>query len=204
MPLDGNVADKVGTYSTSQKDRLDYVSGYYGQGADVKAGSILTDFNPGTGSFSVSCWVKFTAKPDDPCIFSNKDWSKGTNKGFVLSYRGDDIKFNAGNGSSRNDFEFSLPQDFMNGWMFLVFVVDRNAGTIGLSLDFSYIKTFQLTGALRSATFNGLGGLVFGQDGTGYYASLPAIMDEVAIYNKALTSAEIASLKEYYNAQRVY
>ncbi|MBQ7599647.1 MAG: alkaline phosphatase family protein [Clostridia bacterium] len=207
MPLDGDVTDLIGDYTSSKKDKIYFVDGYFGQAAGVEDGAILTDFAPGLNSFSISCWVRLNTTNSDPCIFSNKDWDYGVNPGFVLSYRktdsGFDIKFNLGDGTKRMDVEgLGMPSDYLNGWMPVIFVVDRNAGTVGVSLDFGPLDTSRIE--LGSVSFNGIGGVNFGQDGTGSYkAHLPAVIDEIIIFNKALTSAEIAALKQYYKAERV-
>ncbi len=202
MPLDGDITDKVGTYTSSQLDKLYFVDGYYGQGARVEDGGIATNYNPGTKSFSISCWVKFTAKADDPSLFSTKDWDSGLNPGFIVSYRGYDMKFNLGNGNRRMDVSgISLPSDFLNGWMPVIFVVDRSKATFGISFDFRPLVTYPLE--LTSDSFDGVGGITFGQDGTGHYnVKLPAVMDELIIYNRALTADDIANLREYYQGYR--
>ncbi len=202
MPLDGDVTDKIGTYTSSQLDKLYFVDGYFGQGARVEDGAIVTDYRPGTNSFSISCWVKFTAYADDPSLFSNKDWDSGRNPGFIISYRGYDMKFNLGNGSSRMDVNgIGLPDDFLNGWMPVIFVVDRSNSTVGISIDFSPLVTYPLD--FSGDAFNGIGGIIFGQDGTGKYpVKLPAVMDELIIFGRALTAEDIGDLRDYYRAER--
>ncbi|MBQ7599649.1 MAG: alkaline phosphatase family protein [Clostridia bacterium] len=203
LPLDGDLTDKVGTYNISQKDKLYFIDGYYGQGVNVADGSILTNFAPGTNSFSVSCWLKMQNLKADPSVFGNKDWDSGLNIGFIVAFVGSGLKFNLGNGSARMDQVFSLPSDFVDGWVPVIFSVDRSAGTIGVSIDFGELQTYPISDNLKNVSFNGIGGLNFGQDGTSNYpAPLAATLDELVIYNKALTADDIANLREYYQGDR--
>jgi hypothetical protein len=56
---------------------------------------------------------------------------------------------------------------------------------------------------LINASFDGIGTVTFGQDGTcSYKCSMPAVMDELVIYNRALTAEDIANLKSYYQGDR--
>ncbi len=204
MPLDGDLTEKTGTHTATQKDKLYFIDGYYGQGANVMDGCILTDYDPGTSSFSVSCWMKVTNKIEDPVIFGNKDWNAGGNIGFVISYRGSDIKFNLGDGTLRMDSSFTIPDDMVNGWVPVIFVADRATGTIALSVDFGELQTYAIRSELRNVSFNGIGSINFGQDGTGSYPTpLSATLDELVIYNRALTADDIAALREYYRGDRV-
>ena len=204
MPLDGNVHDAVGTYTVSPVGSLSFTDGYYGQGVSVAEGSIMTGFSPGTSSFSVSCWMNITIYDSDPSIFGNKLWTSGYNRGFVVAYRGKDIKFNLGDGSRRMDVSFDLPSDpFKNGWMPLIFVVDREAGTVGMSVDFGDLQVYEIPDEMKNVSFSTPYGMNFGQDGTGVYpVQLPASLDELVIYSRALTSADIAGLKAYYQGDR--
>ncbi len=203
LPLDGDTTDVIDDYFVKEKGKLYFVDGYYGQGADVTDGGILTYFRPENRSFSVSCWVKTMAASGDPCIFANKDWRSGTNYGFVLAFRGSDIKFNVGDGKNRMDHEFSVPKDYRNGWMHVIMIVDREAGTVGLCLDFGEIVTVPITDEFKEASFNGTGlGIAFGQDSTFSYDKFPATLDELVIYGKALTAEDVANLKTYYQAER--
>ena len=207
MPLDDDTSDKVGTHTTTEKDKLYFVEGYYGKGCDIVDGALLTDYNPGMNSFSVSCWMKVTRAMtggEDPCIFSNKNWMSGSNTGFVMSYRKDDIKFNLGDGSARMDQTFMVPSNMAGRWVPVIFTVDRNAGTVALSLDFGEFQICHLPSELKNVSFDGIGCITFGQDGTGAYnVPFPAILDELVIYNRALTSEDVAKLREYYQADTV-
>ena len=203
LPFDGNVTDKQGG-ATGQSGKLYFVEGYYGQGVSLDDGYVsVEDFKPGKHSFTISMWMKTEGAGADPAILSNKDWNSGQNKGFVLALRDvNDIVFNAGNGEARMDLGATLPVDFNEGWMHLLLIVDREAGTVGFSYDFGAFTTAEIPEALRNASFDGIGGLHLGQDGTGAYScDLPATVDELMIFGGALSEDEIAALAAYYGKE---
>ncbi len=200
LPLDGNIADKKGG-KTSQSGKLYFVEGYYGQGVSLDDGSIsIDDFKPGKDSFTISMWMKTEGANGDPAIISNKDWNSGLNKGFILALRDmNDIVFNAGNGAARMDMSATLPFDFNEGWMHLLLVVDREAGEVRFSYDFGTFTTAEIPAELRNGSFDGIGGLHIGQDGTGGYTHpLPATVDELMIFDGVLSGEDVTALAKYY------
>lgn len=203
LPFDGTVTDKKGG-TTGQSGKLYFVEGYYGQGVSLDDGYVsIDDFKPGKESFTISMWIKTEGSGGDPAILSNKDWNSGQNKGFVLALRDmNDIAFNAGNGAARMDMGATLPVDFHEGWMHLLLIVDRQAGQVRLSYDFGTFTTAEIPAALRNASFDGIGGLHIGQDGTGQYTHpLPATVDELMIFDGVLSEEEIGALAEYYGVK---
>ena len=123
------------------------------------------------------------------------------NKGWILSLRnGNDLRFNAGNGSSRMDADAVLPKNFNEGWMHVLLIVDREAGEVRIGYDFGVMVTTAIPASLKNASFDAFASLNLGQDGTGVYdISLPATMDEFMIFDGALNEEEIASLASYYH-----
>ena len=106
-----------------------------------------------------------------------------------------------GNGSARIDKEISLPHDYQSGWMHLVLVVDREAGEIRISIDFGDFVVISMTSEMKAASADAFDVLNIGQDGTGSYpAKLTATVDELMIFDGALSQEEIALLKDYYSA----
>ncbi|MBR5279887.1 MAG: alkaline phosphatase family protein, partial [Clostridia bacterium] len=200
LPFDGNVADRKGG-ATSQSGKLYFVEGYYGQGVSLDDGYVsVEDFKPGKDSFSISMWIKTEGTEGDPVLLSNKDWNSGLNPGFVLSLRNtEDIVFNAGNGAVRMDLGAFMPLDYNEGWMHLLLIVDRTAGKVSLQYDFGAVTTVDIPDALKQVSFDGLGGLNIGQDGTGKYScALPATVDDLMIFDGVLDAEDVAALAKYY------
>ena len=203
ITLDGETKVDVGDYDAEQREKLYYVDGYYGQAASMDDGYVKLRYIPNSDSFSVSLWLNTRGIGGDPAIVSNKNWNDGRTQGFVLSLRTSDIKFNLGNGNARMDAEFPLPSDYQNGWTHVILIVDRENNVVKLSYDFGEPISVEIPDSLKSCSFNGVTNSInFGQDGTGSYEPLPATLDDIIVFDKALTADDIAALKEYYQAER--
>ncbi|MBQ3815577.1 MAG: hypothetical protein II836_05935, partial [Clostridia bacterium] len=174
--------------------------GYFGSAAQFDDGYIsLTGLEPGNESFSVCFWMKTGGVGSDPCLFSNKDWNSGKNKGFVLSLRDTDVKFNLGDGSNRMDKENPLPIDYKDGWVYVILVVDREKNEIRFSYDFNPFEVSAIPGTLKKVSFDAYDTLNIGQDGTGKYGQrLAAVLDEFILIEGTLTDEDTAALKTRY------
>ena len=199
LTFDGTVADACGN-QTAENGKLYYVDGYYGKGASMDDGYVsIKNYSAGTDSFSVGMWVNTTGVSGDPALFSNKNWASGVNKGFILSMRNThDITFNLGNGSSRMDMPVNLPTDYDTGWVYILLVVDRDAGQVKISYDFDNFVTSNIPSSLKTASADAMSVLNIGQDGTGDYLPLSATIDEFMYFDGALDSDDVAQLKAYF------
>ena len=200
LTFDDTTADAVGKAETAEKGKLYYVDGYFGNGCKFDDGSVaIKNYTVGTDSFSVSLWMKTGAVSSDPSLFSNKDWSNGSKNGFILSLRSGDVKFNAGNGSTRMDKEYPFPIDYMDGWVHLTLVVDREAGEVRFAYDFGDFITAEIPAAMKDSTFDAFKNLCIGQDGTKNYSSpLPAVLDEFVLIDGVLSADDVKALGELY------
>ena len=200
LTFDDNTADAVGKAETAEKGKLYYVDGYFGSGCKFDDGSVaVKEYAVGTDSFSASLWMKTGSVSSDPSLFSNKDWSNGSKNGFILSLRSGDVKFNAGNGSTRMDKEYPFPIDYMDGWVHLTLVVDREAGEVRFAYDFGDFITTEIPAAMKNSSFDAFKTLCIGQDGTkNYSAALPAVLDEFVLIDGVLTADDVKALAELY------
>ena len=199
LTFDGDIIDACGG-TTAQTGNLYFVEGYFGRGVSLNDGCVsIPDYAPGTDSFSVSLWMNTTGVSSDPALFSNKDWRSGSNPGYVFSLDSNGtVRFNLGNGTDRADMPVNLPHDYNTGWVHLLLVVDRAAGTVKIAYDFGNFQTLILPETLKDASFNGYDVLNIGQDGTGAYSPLAATLDEFMIFDGVLTAEDVAALKAYY------
>ena len=191
----------IGSLELKYNGEVSEEDGYFGKSAEFNKGyiSLGDGFNPDKESFTLSFWINSDKISGDPAIISNKDWDSGDNAGFIFAIRENDVKFNLGDGENRMDESWYIPADFFDGWVHLILIVDRENGQIGLSFDFGESDMRQMTDELKDATFLSEFGVNLGQDGTGAYGDeLKADIDELIIFNKALTSEEISSLASYY------
>lgn len=204
FPFDGNASDALDKVQTSTSGTLQYPNAYFGKGVQLNSGYVtLNNVSVGAGSFSAAFWLKATlpsSKDADPGLISNKDWQEGVYKGFILSLRGSkDIKFNVGDGNKgRMDFTRILPDNYKDGWMHVILVVDRANRKVRLYYDFIDGDERDIPDALASISFDSLN-FNIGQDGTGNLSySLPAQIDELILTADVLTDQDVAALRNHY------
>ena len=208
LPFDGHMNDAYENIKTTCTGTLAYHDAYFGKGIDFNKGFItLNDVRFTTQSFSVAFWLKASplrVTAADPGLISNKDWQNGSNKGFILSYRGTkDIKFNVGDGlKNRMDYTRILPTNYDQGWMHVILTVDRERRKVRIYYDFIFEENeAEISDALADTSFDSMN-LNIGQDGTGelQYA-LPAQMDELIITADVLSEADVAALRAHYESK---
>ncbi|MFM9927709.1 LamG-like jellyroll fold domain-containing protein [Variovorax sp. H27-G14] len=164
---------------------------------------------PAVTAFTIGFWLR----TDNTCsqgvsnggtVIGNKNYTTGKNAGLAIGlFDSCEIRFNVGTGDERadsNGYSLSAGQ-----WAYVAMVIDKAALTMkGYVMD--PVRGIQANGsAITSALVGKLGGLGAGmglnEDGTGLYyqresTSPRGAMDfnEFAIWNRALTSDELASI----------
>lgn len=201
--FDGGNAEITGKMPVEATGKFYYLDGYFGKSMRFDDGYLTAEsFKFGKNSFSAAAWVKTGGIPGDPALLSNKDWHSGQNPGFVIGLSGTSIFFNYGTGSDRIDINTSLPMDYKDGWVYIIWSVDREANTVGISVDFAPMAIKPMKEAFKDLSFDTDLPVRIGQDGTGNYnAHLSALLDELLIVNRALTDDDIAGLKKFYSAE---
>ena len=205
LPFDGDVNDATGKVETTPSGKLYFVDGYFGKGAQFEDGYVtIPNCQPGKESFSVAFWMKTKGVEGraDPAILTNKDWKHGGMPGFVVALRPLDVKFNYSDGKTRMDFDVSLPIDYRDGWIYVVLVVDREAGEVRASYDFRPFIAQKINEEFLSLSFDSFPDLTIGQDATGKYEyELDAVLDEFVLIDGALVDADVAKLKTLYRIE---
>lgn len=157
------------------------------------------EFTPGQSSdFTVAFWMKTERVSGDPAIIGTKNWGSGNNPGWLIGTQTDGrLEWNYrrvnADGLSRKDLD-ALGQGLAaNEWhhVTVVFQINGNAVSYvdGAAVDSRTIAPG--TGDLSdpALAFN------IGQDGTGVYDSdWSGLLDEVAVWNRALTADEVGIL----------
>jgi len=167
-------------------------------------GSGVLDF--GTGSFSVSVWGfhrDFT-NPKSSFVFRKSSQCylgagrPGWDIGHGYSVNGVDVCLNDGTNYVRSAVVLdagSRPTDFINKWIHIVIVFDRSIGRTKY-----YINGVKQVNEQDISTVTGsIDNTADLSVGTAYGWNVDGILDEVRIYNRALTTAEITDL---YNQGR--
>lgn len=158
--------------------------------------------------FTVGFWVKTSGQwSGDPSFISNKDWDSGANQGWIVAgeANGPDWQWNfKGASTTRKDFDNGgLVQD--GKWHHILVSHDRDGNA-----------TFYQDGVLiASVSIAGTGScdtafpIAIGRDGElDYSFSQPVYMDEVKIWRRALSAAdvqtEVAGRSDYFSWMEIH
>lgn len=164
-----------------------YVS--LGQPADLQFGT-ATDF-------TIAAWVKSSGPwTADPALISNKNWDSGANTGWFLGGQQDASTWQwnfKGTATTRRDFDAGgVIND--GGWHHTA-VSHRRTGAAEFYHDGTLIGSVSIGGTGSADTLAPLG-INIGRDGNGlnYSWSSDLLVDDLRIWRRALTSADIAQI----------
>ena len=194
-----NLNDTLGNYNASEEGTVSYIDGIKGKAVtftgsnSANAGSELSSAL-GTSDFSISLWVKADGTNHDKSIISNKNWRKGSNRGWSLSTSQGKPHFNftAENGG-RIDLKCPDGQIIHDGnWHHVVASVKR-----GEVIDLYYDGEKSTSGDISSRNGSVDTGLPIrlGKDGNNDFAFVGNI-DDVRIIDYAIGSKYVKSLYE--------
>lgn len=158
-----------------------------------------------TTDFSVSFWAKMNLLAGDPALIANKNWGSGGNTGWVIATDNDGrVQWNyrrAFVGSTRKDFDSVGGVLTDMGWHHVVVVFNINGDAITY-VDGNEFAVDRSNNPGRKPIGPGTGTLLdpalrlnIGQDGTGAYSDVNVSdvwMDDVAIWNRAISGREVA------------
>lgn len=176
-----------------------WVSGKQGSAVEFDAGSDAVSlpasaFESITDQVSIAMWVYGdTTQPRADSIFYAKDTSGNRvlnvhlpwNNNYVYWDAGDDTGFDRINKVATSD-------QFMGQWNYWVFTKDASAGTMAIYLN----GVLWHTGSNKSRSMDGVvEGYISGNGGSNRY---DGIVDEVKLYNLALSDTEVADLYTAY------
>lgn len=219
LKFEGNYQDSsgVGNHGAA-RGTPSFTAGVSGQGVRLNTDKPTGVFNyvtlgngPGvrfgeSADFSVSFWAKMNAWSADPAFVANKNWGSGNNVGWVIATDSDGrVQWNyrrtGADGLSRKDFDSvgGLVSDLKWHHVLVVFGINDQAVTyvdgVEIALDRGGAPARKditpATGTLFDPALN----LNIGQDGTGAYSDVDlfdAVMDDVAFWNRKLSSREVA------------
>ena len=151
-------------------------------------------------SFGFGGWKYTNAyKGNYDTCFSNCDTGLSSSIGFLLiagnsSYY---CSVRQGTGTAALTTFTSTPSSYLGRWVCLFAVVDRNTQTLKAYLNGNLVETKSLSiGAGSVITTNNL---LFGKSSVGSSNYLKGFLDNIRIYNRALSAAEVQTL--YYLKQ---
>ncbi|MGD8499817.1 MAG: LamG domain-containing protein [Phycisphaerales bacterium] len=203
--LDGSANDSSGNgvHGTLVGDPQ-WVAGYDGDALDFDGDDhallgTASDLNFGDATdFSVALWIKTTGWQNDAAIISNKDWDSGSNTGWVIAGEG------GGSGSwqwnysgatgGRADYDPPGPTLSDGQWHHLCVTHDRD-GMAKFYVDGAYQDERDIsnsTGTIDAGYPTVIG--TDGAEGTVWAYWFMGLIDDVRIYDRVLTAAEVPYL----------
>jgi hypothetical protein len=144
-----------------------------------------------TGSTTWSAWVKATANPaDDGQIIaksnSSTGWQLKTSTGTGPQTFGVTVSASSNSRAQR----YSNTVRLLNVWYHVAGVYNATTRTLNIYVN-GVLDNGVLTGTVPASQANSSAGVNIGRRSGGYYFN--GVIDEVRIYNRALSAAEIQS-----------
>ncbi|MDR4509349.1 MAG: FG-GAP-like repeat-containing protein [Candidatus Brocadiaceae bacterium] len=153
--------------------------------------SCAVDF--GMDSFTYALWVYVTASAGTFDMPIYKGGANNADAGYDMELGTGPWIARISDGTQETSLRFGNEGDYLGQWMYLAGVVDRTANVFRVYVNGNEVDTSDITGfgALSSNKDLIIGG---GEDGTMYH--FKGIIDEVQLYNGALSGPE---LLDFYN-----
>ena len=218
LPFDGNYSDLQGNVTASAVGSPNFEAGKRGQGIHVKNlkdGSLNNYVTLGypnalkfgdAKDFTVSFWVKQISQAGDQAFISNKDWNSSNNRGWgVFAQGGSVIRVQLTGPSSTDKYSQKPAANLPDAAWHLITVAVARTGNVDTYVDGTLsLSTPMITKGNIDTDDLGFA-LNLGQDGTGKYtdggsSELDAVLDEVAVWNRALNAQEASALFTLGNA----
>jgi hypothetical protein len=192
----GKIGQAVHINSADSGDPNNFVTLFYPADLKFGSGDTATDF-------SIAFWVKVNAHDGDKPYASNKDWDSGDNRGWVIANNGSGMEWNWRDDQSERRDSPDVGSQLNDGnWHHIAVTFDRS-DLARIYIDGQWVDSSTIAPdpgkPIGSVDTDDLTmSINFGQDGTGQYGStLDALMDDVGIWRRLITSQEVAAI---YNA----
>lgn len=202
LPFDSSADDALGKTATAIIGKPKYYGiGVYGDCIEVGIQGHLTlpDVKLGAGSFAVSLWIFVDgAVWCELPVLGTKKWSGPSTNGCTLVYANYGISFNVGNGEDEEQFCFNYPENMEWGWNNVTVVYDSEAGKVTAYYNFKDPAVQDIPENIKGTCMDS-SPFTVGQDAAGESnRQFNYKLDELIIFNEAITADEVARLAEYY------
>lgn len=213
--FEGNLINSVNSVSAVARGNPQYVQGIHGTALQVSTGNYAAimatnAFVPQLSSFSAAIRFKLTGtntvtKWASLLSMQGGDFSEGA----VLSIHpndqlGDEIAIGLHDGSAFLRTSYRHNQSLMNQWHHASYVVNRSTSRVSLFLDGTKVAEQAFALGSIDPTFDYLLGqydYVFGRNGhPRFVGGQDLIIDDVYLYDHALSDSEVASLASLSSA----
>jgi Concanavalin A-like lectin/glucanases superfamily len=202
--LDGNGIDSSGNgYNLSLVGNPAFGPGLYGQALALNGDSSQyatrpgddAAFNFGSSNFTIQVWVNFNAFGNSEQTLIEK-FTGGGGPGWTLTTPSDGsgqfIEFAATTTNSSLD-EVNTAQVSITPGTWNQIVVERNGNTVSIYLDNALLVSDSFTGSIIGSSNPLLIGGRYNSGGS-RGAAVNGSLDEIAIWNRALSTSEVSSL----------
>jgi len=201
--FDADLTDIAGKTTAETIGLVPYFDGYYGNSAHLSSDGYISikDLAFGSDSFSIALWVKRKPMDDtDPPLYGNKDWNRGANQGFTFAlYDGNNRNSTIAlaDGTNRSNLIQPATGDGqMDQWVHTLLVVDRTAQKAYCYENFKKISEADIS---KVGSLDSVYDFSLGRSGPDTYKRVPdALVDDLLIFNNAVTAQEIDRLAAYY------
>ena len=200
--LDGNANDTGGNYNGTASN-VTYAQSYINNGGVFNGSSSYIQLdaalaNGNIGNFSISMWVKIPNSSSQYRLFAT-DISPYYSKLAMNIETNGKLRAAFGNGTNQEAVVYTTTSTWGNNtWQHLTYTMSWNGANFDLKfyhngvLDSSHTTGSTPISLLASSKFI-LGG-VYRQDNATYYPSYLGSLDQVRIFNKALSASEVTTL----------
>ncbi|HEY1172240.1 MAG TPA: LamG-like jellyroll fold domain-containing protein [Verrucomicrobiae bacterium] len=201
-PFQNNVNDVVGT-NNGTNNIIGYTSGQVGQAAQLNGTNFVGVGQMNLGSnFTIASWVYIDpAATNIQTIMANSGGGSSTDgfRLFVNTWNTSDgaVNFETGDGTAGNGAKSSTAKVMPSAWNFVAVTVNRTAGTAAIYVNGT---NYTADGSITT-NFNVTNAVFIGQMGNAGGNRLRGMLDEVAIFNRSLTTNEMSILMSGDNSQ---
>ena len=207
MFFDNEIKDETGRCKFTESGVVKYYSNgvNYACAEFGQTGCAETrDLTFGGGSFTLAAWLLTDRGLKEECVVcGNKDWwwQKRRETGLSLVLKNNDTVFLLGSGEDEFALVTPFPDGHGDGWLHTLIAVDKEAGQVRVYYDFELIRTFPLPEDFRGCPDNGcpfvVGNDVGHKNNTETFPNIFR-MDDLLVFDGALTDADAQTLKDYY------
>lgn len=181
----------------SLSGKIDNAIRFWNSGPTFGYADMGTGYGIGSGSYTMNLWWSTGSTTTTQGMMNDGNWGSSVN-GLSLYYNGSnkDIYARFRSDSNANEFGLDIGSIATSTWYMLTMTVDRDANTLTLYHNGGAASSFaDITGY---GSLDGAYGTYFGQmvsgGGTGTVLNTYMTMDEIGIWNRALTTSEISQL----------
>ena len=184
--------------------KKELAAGLTGKGLNMRNSFLKTDIkqNAKWPGMSIGFWFRdegYSSSGGDAVFVTDKKWTKGQFKGFMIALFDDAIQVNIGSGQAyRKDLFWNLPPDYRGKWVHCLTVFDQKTQTVRLYCDFVLVAEADMI-PNKASNWVPAKEIFVGQDTSGKYSCwMNAEMDDLIIFNEALTPEEIEQIRVGY------